>query len=105
MYPYQMMPEMEKVVFLHQCCLRPWQYQSPYRRTKVSSIVLEEYVYQLRALAMPQRMDQTNAPGFFKLFGSITVKNNVEMFMAIKRNFQDEVEDQGCGWLAALHCL
>jgi hypothetical protein len=34
----------------------------------------EEYMYQLRVLAMLQRMEQMNMPGFLKFLGSITVR-------------------------------
>lgn len=57
----------------------------------VESHVLDERIYQDTTLAMSEKMDRMNAAGFFNYFGSVTVKNNVKVFMAIADIFRDEV--------------
>lgn len=57
----------------------------------LDSHVLDERVYVDTTLAMSEKMDRMNAAGFFNYFGSVTVKNNVKVFMAIAETFRDEV--------------
>ena len=54
------------------------------------SHVLAERVYKDATLAMSEKMDRMNAAGFFNYFGSVTVKNNVKVFMAIADTFREE---------------
>ena len=57
----------------------------------VSMPVSEQYIYRTTALATAKKMDVMNMDGFYNLFGSITVTNNVETFMQIATVFQEEV--------------
>jgi hypothetical protein len=55
------------------------------------SAFLEGYSDKRTTLAMSQKMDSMNREGFYNYFGSSTVKNNVEVFMAVAAIFQEEV--------------
>ena len=57
----------------------------------VVSNVLDERIYVDTTLAMSQKMDRMNAAGSFNYFGSVTVKSNVRVFMAIADVFRDEI--------------
>jgi hypothetical protein len=56
-----------------------------------TSEFLEGYSNKRTTLAMSQKMDSMNREGFYNYFGSSTVKNNVEVFMAVADIFQEEV--------------
>ena len=53
--------------------------------------LLEEHVYQHKPLAMSEKMDRMNPPGFFNFFASTTIKNDAGAFMALARVFQSKV--------------
>jgi hypothetical protein len=56
------------------------------------SPVLQTNTYQRSILAMAQKMDGMNAEGFFNFFGSVTVRSNANVSMALAEIFQDEVD-------------
>ncbi|KAI9675990.1 MAG: hypothetical protein M1822_008376 [Bathelium mastoideum] len=56
------------------------------------SPVLQTYVVQKSILAMAQKMDGMNGPGFFNFFGSVTVRSNAEVSMAMAEVFEEEIE-------------
>jgi hypothetical protein len=57
-----------------------------------SSPVLEEYVYTKTTLEMAQKMDRMNGEGFYNYFGSLTVRNQLDIHTKIAYIFFDEVE-------------
>lgn len=57
-----------------------------------TSTFAEGYSSEKTTLAMSQKMDSMNREGFYNFFGSSTVKNNVDVFMAVAAIFQEEVE-------------
>ena len=56
------------------------------------SPILQTNKYQRSILAMAQKMDGMNPPGFYNFFGSVTVRSNAEVSMAVAEVFKDEVE-------------
>lgn len=55
------------------------------------SPVLQTNIYERSILEMAQKMDGMNEAGFFNLFGSLTVRSNVQVLLAIAKIFQEEV--------------
>jgi hypothetical protein len=55
------------------------------------SAFLNGYSDKRTTLAMSQKMDSMNREGFYNYFGSSTVTNNIEVFMAVAEIFQEEV--------------
>jgi FAD/FMN-containing dehydrogenase len=56
------------------------------------SSVIQTYKHQRSTLAMAQKMDPMNPEGYFNFFGSVTVRNNAEILMAVAEIFKEEVE-------------
>ena len=52
---------------------------------------LKTYIYQRSILGMTQKMDHMNLPGFYNYFGSVTVKNNAKVYLALADEFFNEV--------------
>ena len=56
------------------------------------SPVLQTNVYERSVLDMAQKMDGMNKKGFFNFFGSLTVRSNAQVSIALARIFQQEVD-------------
>ena len=54
--------------------------------------VLGERVYVDTTLALAQKMDRMNPAGYFNLFGSVTVKNEVQILWDLAEGFTREIE-------------
>lgn len=56
------------------------------------SSVLQTNTYRRSILAISQKMDGMNPGGFYNFFGSVTVKSNSKISLALAEIFQDEVQ-------------
>jgi hypothetical protein len=56
------------------------------------SPVLQTAAYRRSILAMSQKMDGMNPKGFYNFFGSVTVRSNATVSMAMAHIFMEEVE-------------
>ncbi|KAH8821358.1 hypothetical protein F5884DRAFT_827612 [Xylogone sp. PMI_703] len=55
------------------------------------SMPRETYLYQRSTLHMSQKMDYMNLPGFYNYFGSVTVKSDARVHLALADIFCEEV--------------
>ena len=62
------------------------------RKSACKTQVLGQRVYVDTTLSMAQKMDRMNPAGYFNLFGSITVKNDVETLISLAELFMKQIE-------------